>query len=480
MRDLGSASRPGKGLRRRQLLAALAGVGASALMPAAFGAALSSRKVIVLGAGLSGLAAATLLRSQGVDVQVLEARRRVGGRVFTLDSLPGHPEGGGNVFGPNYGRVLDAARRLAVPMHTPQRGGKTGIVIDGQRILPADWGTSEHNPLTGKLRELPPSRLMSAALRDNPLRASTDWNSPRMSAFDIPADAFLREQGFSEAAIALVSANNSYGNRIEDTSMLGLMRVANNFGRAVGMRQPVYVATQGNSRVPEALARALGDRVQTGVYARTVEEYGERVVVEDAVGRAHEADAVVVTLPIPALRRLEIDAPLASEQREAIKSIAYHKVTQVHLLVDSPYHNDAVPGSWWTNGPLGRLFLSPGEEGEPGNLTAWINGDDCDRLALLSEREAGEKVLREVENLIPEARGSLRLGRVVRWANDPFAGGTWAAWAPGQIGRYFEAMQAPTKRVFFAGEHTARANPGMEGAMESGERAALQALRMLL
>ena len=95
MRDLGSASRPGKGLRRRQLLAALAGVGASALMPAAFGAALSSRKVIVLGAGLSGLAAATLLRSQGVDVQVLEARRRVGGRVFTLDSLPGHPEGGG-------------------------------------------------------------------------------------------------------------------------------------------------------------------------------------------------------------------------------------------------------------------------------------------------------------------------------------------------------------------------------------------------
>lgn len=463
---------------RRRFLQQLAALSVAGTMPPGAVAAGTGRRAIVVGAGLSGLAAARLLTNQGVDVRVFEARSRVGGRVNTLDTVPGHPEGGANVIGPNYGRVINAARRGHVTLKPPARGAATGFAINGTRILAADWATSEANPVTGKLRPLTPDRLLGAALRDNPLLSSKDWANSLFAAQDISAAEYLRARGFDDNAIDLVSANNSYGNRIDDTSMISFLRVGSNFRRARAMGQPALVSGSGNSRIPEAIATSLGDAVRTGTHILAIQQQGREVVVTDRDGIRYEADAVILALPTPALRRLQIDR-LSAPMSEALDKLEYNKVTQVHLLVSAPYWSETLPGSWWTNGPLGRLFLQPATGDGPSNLTVWINGDDCDALATMPKQAVGEKVRHEVETLLPEARGLLSVAAVVRWANDPLAGGSWAVWSPGQIKRYFAALQTPQGRLFFAGEHTARANPGMEGAMESGERAALEVLREL-
>lgn len=467
-------------LTRRRLLQLLGGATLGAALPPGLLAANATRRVIVVGAGLAGLAAAQLLERQGVEVQVLEARDRVGGRVLTLDDLPGKPEAGANVIGPNYGRVISAARESNVALRPPARPASMGYVIQAQRIIAAEWAESPHNPLSGPMRKRNPSQLIGAALQSNPLSASTDWLSPRHTASDIAADQYLADLGYSRQAIELIAANNSYGNRIQDTSMLSLLRVGNNFARARAMQQPGFVSTHGNSRIPEAIASTLRRPVTTGIDVLQVEQGRNEIKLSDAQGVEYATDRVILALPVPALRRMQIDR-LAREQRAALQAIEYHKLTQVHLLVASPYWSDSVPGSWWTDGALGRLFLGPASTNDGlSNLTVWINGDHCDRLAQLSEEEAGDTVLKDVEAILPEARGTLRVGRVVRWARDPLAGGAWATWAPGQIRHHFAALQAPTGGVFFAGEHTGRANPGMEAAMESGERAALQVLRTLV
>ena len=116
--------------------------------------------VVVIGAGLSGLYAASLLESRGIQVTVLEARERVGGRVLTLDQVPGRPEAGANVIGPNYGRVIHQCEQLGVEIAPPPRsGGASGLIIDGQKVSREEWPTSPLNTLPQEFREVPPDRL---------------------------------------------------------------------------------------------------------------------------------------------------------------------------------------------------------------------------------------------------------------------------------------------------------------------------------
>ena len=94
----------------------------------------------------------------------------------------------------------------------------------------------------------------------------------------------------------------------------------------------------------------------------------------------------------------------------------------------------------------------------------------------MPETEAGELVMEDIVRIYPGVRGNLHLRGLVRWAADPFSGGSWPAWAPGQIGRYYDALRQPVDGVHFAGEHTASEFSGMEGAFESGERAAREVM----
>ena len=100
------------GISRRSILKGISAIPvAAALGPVR---AQNRSKVIVIGAGLSGLNAALLLEEQGIDVQVIEGRSRVGGRVLSHRNVNGNPESGGTSFGPGYARLMDACKRFKV------------------------------------------------------------------------------------------------------------------------------------------------------------------------------------------------------------------------------------------------------------------------------------------------------------------------------------------------------------------------------
>ena len=137
--------------------------------------------MIVIGAGLSGITTALLLEERGIDVTVVEARDRVGGRVWTMDDVPGKPDAGGPVLGASYERLLKIAKALSAPIQ-PMKSFETSelVYVNGQNVIAADWASSAANKLQGAERQSCPASWWGTT-RVRTLRSRTDMPGPRRS-----------------------------------------------------------------------------------------------------------------------------------------------------------------------------------------------------------------------------------------------------------------------------------------------------------
>ena len=188
--------------------------------------AASDADVLVLGAGLAGLAAARLLSESGVQPLVLEARGRPGGRVFTRLDLPDRPEFGAVEVGDSYTRVHALAQDCELRIVSSALPGAAGLAlhVPGHTLDAADWPSSPANRLTGKERAIAPYRLEAHYLAQSiPLASPTDWDKQSVRGHDRAITTVLRERGISGAGLRLVNVAGNH-NHSDDASVLGWWR----------------------------------------------------------------------------------------------------------------------------------------------------------------------------------------------------------------------------------------------------------------
>jgi monoamine oxidase len=440
--------------------------------------------VIVLGAGMSGLNAAWLLEQQGMSTMVLEGRKRVGGRVCTLLDQPGLPEMGFNSMGAGYGRGIDAAKRAGVELYdvAPRFANyKQELVLGGKVLTREAWAASPANPFPADRKSLMPWEINGRLIHEkNPLKDWSQWTDPKNAALDISLHDFLRVQGLSDAAIHLaVNTSPYYGGSAYDISAL-TYEFADGWVKTQAAAGPQsFVVKGGNQRLPEAMAKLIKGDLLLGkeVTGISSDAGGATVVCQD--GSSYRAKAVICSLPFSTLRHVKMDPALTGPQAQAVQTLAYQSISMAFLTVKAPFWEvDKLSPSMWTDGVAGTVMaqrFGKTPEEVTGLLVQARSGlaDYWDRLG---KEEATRRIIAEIEAIRPAAKGQLTGAAYFSWAAEPFNAGDWAYFGPGQIAAFAPTLSAPAGRVHFCGEHTAVANRGLEGALESSERVVLELL----
>jgi monoamine oxidase len=459
-------------LSRRGVLAGGSAAVVAGLAPrAAWGR--TAHDVVVIGAGLAGLHTAHLLEAAGLRVTVIEAEQRIGGRLHTLDNLPGKPEAGGIQIGQSYRILRETAARLGVALDEDAGAGVGAVAspsallhINGETVSAADWAVSASNRLAGAERAVPPFALPGFYGRALPALATPESWLDAPTAQDVSYDEALRAAGASEEARRLIDANMN-GNTLAGISALSL-------ARAVALRRagpgPTMTVRGGSQRLPEAMAAALnGDvRLSERVRAIRADDSAAEVLTDSGTITARH---VVCTIPFAALRHVPIEARQPYPIAEMIAALPYTRATFAYIAARKAFwREDGEAETIWSDHPLiGRIFVL-GDD--PPMLKLWTFGAGADALDRMGGTQAAATLIPLIEGIRPSAKGQITGVQMFSWQANPSARGIYHHIGTGQAASLAAAIRWRGNRLHFAGEHLGPVAQGMEGALESAAQAA--------
>jgi monoamine oxidase len=432
--------------------------------------------VAIIGAGLAGLYAAALLEAAGLKVVIVEGERRVGGRLHTLDDVPGKPDAGGIQVGRGYQRLRTIAADLKVALDEDNGSGAADarsalFHIRNQSISAADWATSPANKLSEAEKAVLPTALAmkygSALPR---LDAPGSWLTADPT-LDISYAEALRREGASVEAMRLIEANMN-GNTLNSMSQLSIVRTLAIYRAGPG---PIATILGGSQRLPKAMAARLKSPIRLGHIVTGIREGANMVELHTSKGiiRARHA---ICTIPFAALRTITLDAMLEPAIATMIASLPYTRASFAYVSASEPFwKTDGLPETLWTDNPwLGRVFVL-GDD--PPMLKVWTVGAAADLLDRTQKDRAASAIIAAIETARPSAKGKLKMERLFSWQKSPMARGIYHHIGTGQAAALASATNHYGNNLHFAGEHLAQSSSGMEGALENGERVARSILQ---
>jgi monoamine oxidase len=438
-------------------------------------AARAQHDVVVIGGGVSGLTAALELASHGVDVQLLEARMRLGGRVATGDVAGLSVETGGEfldaVDSPFSRFLASLGVELEVASHEKEPG-RGAVVLGGAHVTPSARALELVDALDAAIE-----RIAGEVDPDAP------WESERAGALDaVSLAGFVEGEGGDANSLALVEAIYAIGGSTVPTAQMSLL--------AMGAKQarrgpPAGRLSRRIAGGAAAVARAAGERLQQrvslGAPVLGLEHGRHGVELELRDGRRLAASVAVVAVPLGPARALAISPIPQADRLAALAALRAGHVVKAHVAFATPWWRDSsrpfLPAI--TDSACGSVYEGP--VGHPGAaLTCFVGAGPAMQLLRLP---ASERVAAILDALAAAAGGAFpepSLGmRIDCWNEQPETAGSYLVLRLGELTTHRDALAQPTGRVLYAGAEASSSPSFIAGAAEAGARAAVAARALL-
>jgi monoamine oxidase len=441
-------------------------------------------RVVVIGAGMAGLVAASELLRAGHDPVVLEAQHRVGGRIMTLRDqfAPGlWAEAGAMRVPRSHALTMALIERYQLPTQPFTMDNPQAYCFFGGRRVRHEELASDPTLLgfeTAPHERIAPSQLWSAELEPfaTRLRERGEEGWPEIvSEFDQYAvREFLELRGWSEGAIEMFGLLFNQ-EALMNSSFLELLRE-----ELGGYYSDLVYLDGGTDQLPRAFLPELASRLRFGAKMVALEQSDEDVTVHcrNAGGRfSVTADYLVLTVPFPVLRHVEVLTPFSRLKQRAVRQLHYDASAKVFLQFRRRFweDDDAIFGGGTVTDLAVRNVYYPDHGRDSGRgvvLASYTWGEDAQRWGSLTAEDRVLQALEDVTRIHPQAAGEFEVGASKMWHDDEFAGGAFALFDPGQQSLLYAAIVAPEGRIHFAGEHASLSHAWIQGAIESGVRAA--------
>lgn len=413
--------------------------------------------VVVLGGGFAGLSAAYHLHRLNIKITVLEAQKNIGGRVKSLH-IPGEPlvvELGAEWVGESHEKVQTLCDELNLPLI--DNCFETHLIYKGRYAGKGGWKYSEAWDKKWSI------------IRENYLHLSTD-DKEKIDKIDWWR--FLVNNGCEgrDLEIRELLDSTDFGESIRHISAFAAL---SEYAESSAKNEMDFKIKGGNNLLAQKLADRIGrSNILTEHLVLQVNQQSNQVIVQCANGKQFVADKIICCLPTFAVQKINWLPGLPPETMDAIQQLQYARINKHPVLFSTrfwPHDFDLV-----TDAPAHYFYNATREQ--PAAKGVLMNYTIGDKAAVMASQNVAVQSALINQALMP-AFGNVQHLMLKHynyyWGNNPFSQGAYAAYKPGQWFSVRKALQQPFMHTHFAGEHLADWQGFMEGALASGEDAAL-------
>ena len=441
--------------------------------------------VCIVGAGYAGLTAALRLHQAGRSVVVLEARDRIGGRIWTDHLEDGTPvDRGGGWLAPKHTVMHGLAAEMGVRTYKTWMAGNH-LLKDGDRTRTYRGVIPKISPLAIVSIAIAQARLDRMAKK---VPVDAPWNAPKAVEWDTTTIAdWIARVGIRNRAgrdLFDMAIRGLFTGPLADTSLLDLLFLVHAHGDFTTL-----VSIEGGSQdslveggagsIASRMSERLGDAVRLDEPVTSVQAMDDRVVVTGA-RTSVTARHLVLTIPPALLADLAFDPALPEDRAALHRALVAGPESKTLIAYERPFWREAgFSGQASSPGTASETTLDSSPiSGTPGVIASFAFGEVAERVDALDPAERRAAVLREmVDRYGPDAADPVAFVETAWWQEPWTRGCSMAHFPPGVLTRYGHLLREPWGRVHWAGTETATDFHGaMEGAARSGERAAAEIL----